>query len=56
MTRHFVLWTDADECHVATLARFKRNEHGDRYDESPPIPSELVDELGFWEWQTPVHP
>lgn len=53
--RHFVVWVDGERTHLASRHAFRRGEAGWRYDQKNTVPEQLVDELGWWDWQTPVN-
>ncbi len=53
--RHLVLWTADGRTHVASRHAYRRGEASWRHDETPTVPGELVDALGWWEWQTPIN-
>lgn len=53
--KHFVIWAEGGRTHVATLSSYRRGEASWRCDDARFVPAELVEALGYWEWQTPVN-
>jgi len=54
-TRHFVLWTTDTRTLLASRHAYRRGEAGWRFDQAGQVPDELVEELGWWDWQTPIN-
>jgi len=52
---HFVLWAAGERTHVASRYAYRRGEASWRHDEKNTVPEELVDALGWWDWQTPIN-
>ena len=52
---HFVVWADDGHTHVATRNAYRRGEASWRCDDARFVPAELVEALGWEEWQTPIN-
>ena len=53
--RHFVVWASGERTHIASRHAHRRGEAGWRHDVKDTVPEELVDTLGWWDWQTPIN-
>ena len=53
--KHFVLWVDAGRTRIASLNAYRRGEASWRCDDDRVVPAALVEELGWYEWQTPIN-
>ncbi len=53
--RHFVVWASGERTHIASRNAFRRGQASWRHDEKNTVPEELVDALGWEDWQTPIN-
>ncbi len=52
---HFVVWASGERTHIASRNAYRRGQASWRHDEKNTVPEELVDTLGWWDWQTPIN-
>lgn len=53
--RHFVLWVDGTSCHLASRNSYRKGEEEFRKDDIRAVPAGLVEDLGSWDYQTPIN-
>ncbi len=53
--RHFAIWAEGPACLLATRSAYRRGEADWRRDDARYVPPGLVEDLGYWEYQTPMN-